>query len=127
MRCQARVIASAQGQFAANLPAAAAPAAHQAGGGVQDAVAQRLGLGLGQVAVEGEELEPGEQDLRDHRRGQPGLVERVVVGGELADAGVFAGADGVLDPGVDPVAGVDEAFWPRQPLVVAGRLVTHSW
>jgi hypothetical protein len=34
-----------------DLPAAAAPAAHEAGGGVQDAVAQRLGLGLGQVAV----------------------------------------------------------------------------
>ena len=34
----------------------------QAGGGVQDAVAQRLGLGFGEVAVQGEELEPGEQD-----------------------------------------------------------------
>jgi hypothetical protein len=36
-------------------------------GGVQDPVAQRLRLCLCQVAVEGEELEPGEQDLGHHR------------------------------------------------------------
>src|SRR5215471_9477532 len=80
------------------FPAAAASAAGQAGGGVQDTVAQRLGLGFGQVAVEGEELEPGEQDLRHHGCGQPRLVELVVVGGEPADPGLLAGADG--SPGV---------------------------
>jgi hypothetical protein len=31
-----------------------AAAAEQAGGGVEDAVAQRLGFGLGEVTVEGE-------------------------------------------------------------------------
>src|SRR5271169_5405339 len=76
-----------------DLPAPAAPAAYQPGRGVQDA--QRLRLGLGQVAIEGEELEPGEQDLRHHRRGQPRLVELVVVGGEPADPGRFPGADRV--------------------------------
>ena len=40
-----------------DLPVASPPAADQAGGGVQDPVAQRLGLGPGEVAVEGEELE----------------------------------------------------------------------
>src|SRR6266566_6867785 len=41
-----------------DLQAAPPPAADQAGGGVQDAVAQRLGLGPGEVAVQGQELEP---------------------------------------------------------------------
>src|SRR5215471_9896903 len=81
-------------------------------GGVQDTVAQRLGLGFGQVAVEGEELEPGEQDLRHHGCGQPRLVELVVVGGEPADPGLLAGADGILDPGVHAVAGVDVGVLP---------------
>ena len=49
----------------------------------------------------------GEQDLRDHGRGQSGLVKGVAVGGEPADPGVFASADAVLDPGMDAVAGVD--------------------
>src|SRR5690349_17468389 len=57
------------GPVRGDFPAAAAPAADQAGGRVQYAVAQRFRLGPGQVAVEGEELEPGEQDLRDHGRG----------------------------------------------------------
>src|SRR5215470_2918031 len=96
------------GPVRGEFPAAPAPAADQAGGGVQDPVAQRLGLGPGEVAVESEELEPGEQDLRDHGRGQPGLVEGVAVGGEPADPGVLASADAVLDPGMDAVAGVDE-------------------
>ena len=95
------------GPVRGEFPAAPPPAADQAGGGVQDPVAQRLGLGLGEVAVHSEELEPGEQDLRDHRRGQPGLVKGVTVGGEPADPGVLARADTVLDPGMDAMAGVD--------------------
>src|SRR5690348_3391816 len=41
--------------------AASAAAAGQAGGRVQDAVAQGLRLGLGQAAVQGEQAEPGQQ------------------------------------------------------------------
>src|SRR5436190_323228 len=43
-------------------------------------------------------------------------------GREVAQAGVLAGADGVLDPGVDPVGGVDvgalaqPAFRPGRPV-----------
>ena len=84
------------------FPASAASAAHQAGSGMQ-ARAQCLGFGSGKITVEGDQPEPGEQDLRHHRRGQPGLVELVAAGGEPADPGHLPGADGVLDPGVHPV------------------------
>ena len=63
------------GPVRGDLPAPAASAADQAGGGVQDAVAQRLRFGPGEIAVQGEQPEPGEQDLRGHGGGQPGLVE----------------------------------------------------
>ena len=105
-----------------DLPAPAAPAAHQPGRRVQDAATQHLGLGLGQVAVEGEQLESGEQDLRHHRRGQPRLVELVIVGGEPADPGRFPGADRVLDPGVHAVAGVDVGVLPAPALRVCGEV-----
>jgi hypothetical protein len=41
---------------------------------VQDAVAQSPGLSFGEVAVQGEELEPGEQDLAGHGGGQAWLM-----------------------------------------------------
>ena len=78
-------------------------ASDQPAGGVQHAVAQRLGLGPGEVAVQGQELEPGEQDLPGHRRGQPRGVDPEVKGREMAQAGILAGADRVLDPGLDPL------------------------
>ena len=40
---------------------------HDPSGGVQDLVAQGLRLGSGEVAVEGEEAEPGEQVAGDRR------------------------------------------------------------
>ena len=35
--------------------------AHDASGGVQQPVAQRLGLGLGQLSVEAEQAQPGQE------------------------------------------------------------------
>jgi len=60
----------------------AAPPApvHQPGGGVQHPVAQRLGLGFGQVAVQGQQFQPGQQDLPGHRRGQPRRIDLVSEG-----------------------------------------------
>ena len=63
--------------FQASPPSAAG----QPGGSVQQPVAQRPGLGPGQVTVQGQQLEPGQQDLPGHRRGQPGRVDREVMGG----------------------------------------------
>jgi hypothetical protein len=67
------------------VPAPAA--AGQAGGGVQEAVAQGLGFGFGEGAVEGEQPQLGEQGGGDQRGGQPGLVEREGLAGQVADAG----------------------------------------
>jgi hypothetical protein len=70
LRTTATYITDAAGQ----LPAAGA--AGQPGGGVEDPVAQRFRLGPGQVAVEGDELEPGDQVRGDQRGGEPCLVQR---------------------------------------------------
>ena len=87
---------------------------------MQDPVAQRLGLCLREVAVQGEELEPGQQDARDHGGGQPRLVDLVVVGREMPEAGVLAGADHVLDAGVDPVRGINVGALAAPPFRAGG-------
>jgi hypothetical protein len=48
-----------------------AATARQAGGGVQDAVAQRFRLGAGEVAVQGEQPQPGEQGGGGQRGSEP--------------------------------------------------------
>ena len=60
---------------------AAAGASGEAGGGVQDAVAQCLGLGACQGAVEGEQSQPGQQRCGGQRGSQPRGVEGEAVGG----------------------------------------------
>ncbi len=80
MHCHAAVIASAHGQVAwifrrrFRPPRTSRPA---------ECSTRRLGLGFGQVAVQGQELEPGEQDLPGHRRGQPRSVDPEVKGRSL--------------------------------------------
>jgi hypothetical protein len=76
-----------------DFEASAAPAADEAGGGVQDAIAQRLRLCSCEVAVQGQELQPGQQDAGDHGGVEPGLVQPVVTGGSPTEPGVLAGAD----------------------------------
>src|ERR1035437_6794386 len=104
-----------------DLQEPAPPAADEAGGGVQDAVAQRLRPRPGQVAVQGDELQPGQQDAGDHGRVEPRLVDLVVVRGEVAEPGVLAGADAVL-----VVGGGGE--WPG-PVSLPVRMTssTRAW
>src|SRR6266581_2123480 len=70
-----------------DFQAPAAPAADQSGGGVQDPVAQGLRLCLREVAVQGDELQPGQQDAAGHGRVEPRLVDLVIVRGEMAEPG----------------------------------------
>ena len=74
---------------------------------MQDLVTQGLGLGAGQVAVQGQQPQPGQQGGREQGSDQPRRIDREIVRGKPADAAVLPGADGVLDPGMDPVGGVD--------------------
>ena len=69
--------------------------------------AQGLRLGPGQGSVQGEQAEPGQQGRGGQGGGLPGLVHRQRAGRVLADSAVFPGADGVFDPGMHPVDGVD--------------------
>jgi hypothetical protein len=68
---QAVMIASAQGQVAAILRRLRRLLVVRRGG-VQEAVAQGLGLGFGEGPGQGEQPQPGQQG----GGGQPGLVER---------------------------------------------------
>src|ERR1700678_855799 len=95
-----------------------APAVHQPGRRVKHLVPQCPGLCSGQVAVQGQELEPGEEDLGGHRSGQPCLVDLVVVGGEPADTGVLPGADRVLHASMDSMTCVDIGGPATPPLRV---------
>src|SRR5215831_309968 len=58
-----------------DLQVASPAAAGQPGGGVQDPVAQGLGLGFGEGAVDSEQPKPGDQGRGGQGYGQPGLVE----------------------------------------------------
>lgn len=91
-----------------------ATAVEQAAGDVQQPVAQCLWLGSGQgrKIVQEDRLGPGEQVGGEHDGGQPGGVDGERPAGEAAQAGVCAGAEAVLDPGVGAVAGVEEGQLP---------------
>ena len=72
----------------------------EAGGDVEEPVAEGFGFGFGQFTVEAEELGPCQQIGGDDRSGEPGLVTDEVFEGEVGQAAVFPGADAVLDSGV---------------------------
>jgi hypothetical protein len=76
----------------------AALSAGDAGGDVQQPVAQRFRLGRGQLAVEQGGLGPGDQVGGGERQLEPDGVDRELPGWEPATAGVFEAADAVLDP-----------------------------
>jgi hypothetical protein len=91
-----------------------AAAADDAAGDVQEPVAQgfRFCSGEGGLVVQEDRLGPGDQVDGEHDGGQPGRVDREGAGRETAEAGVFAAADAVLDPGVGAVAGIEERELP---------------
>src|SRR5712692_89851 len=84
-------------------PGAPARADHLAGD-VEEALAQALRLGPGELAVEAEDPRPGEQVLGRQGELEPGLVVVEAVEGEVSHPRVLAGADLVLDPGAVAVA-----------------------
>jgi len=77
-------------------------------GGMQDLVAQSLWFGFGQVTVEGEEPQPGQQVTGDGGGLAPGGIDLVDGRGQMSQAGAFRAADPVLGPGLGTVAGLEE-------------------
>ena len=55
----------------------------EAGGDVEEPVAQRFGFGFREVTVEADDLGPSEQARREHRDGGPGLIADVVSNGRF--------------------------------------------
>ena len=72
---------------------------------MQQSVAQFLRFRGGEFTVQEQVLGPGEQVDTGQREFQTGLVDGEDAGRESPEAGVFAGADAVFDPGVGAVAG----------------------
>src|SRR5436309_2553849 len=71
----------------------AAAGERESTGDVQQLVAQSLGFGLGEVAVEKERLSPDDQVVRERDDLQPHLVERERFERKLGQAGVLVVAD----------------------------------
>src|SRR5512133_2295563 len=86
--------------------------ADQPGSGVQQPVAQGFRLGPGEWPVQTQQPQPAQQVAGDGRGQAPGLVERERFRGQMADAGVLAGADAVLHPGVRSMPGLEELGLP---------------
>ena len=74
---------------------------------VKELVAEPLGFGLGELAVERQGLGPYDQVVREHHDLQPHLVQRELLERELLKAGVLVVADAVLDVRVLAVATLD--------------------
>jgi hypothetical protein len=87
-------------------------AADQSHGGVQQAVAQCLGLSGSEGALQAEQPQPAQQVAGDHGGDAPGLVDLIGFRGQMLDTGVLGAADPVLDPGVGAVAGFEEDRLP---------------
>ena len=79
----------------------------EAGGDVEEAVAQRFGFCFGEVTVEADELCSGEQARGEHRDGGPGFVADVVLEWQVGHAGCFPAAHPVLDSGMATMAGFE--------------------
>jgi hypothetical protein len=63
---------------------------------------------VGEVAVHGQQLEPGDQVRCDRGELHPGGVDRPFTGRQTAQAGVFGCLDSVLDAGVGAVPGLQK-------------------
>src|SRR5262245_58165575 len=105
----------------------AAGGAGDAGGYVQQPVAQFLRFGGGQLAVQEQVLGPGEQVDGGQRELQPRLVDCEHAGGEATKPGVLAGTDAVLYAGVAAVAQLQVLDGSVPDRGVGGeKLVTHA-
>lgn len=75
---------------------------------MQDPVAEFLGFGRREFAVQQEEAGPGEEVDRREAEFEPGGVDAEAAGGDAAEAGGLAAPDVVLDGGVPAVADLQE-------------------
>ncbi|MGP3686928.1 hypothetical protein ACTVZO_19830 [Streptomyces sp. IBSNAI002] len=98
IRSKERMIAVFQGQVSGSCTAASALASDEAGGDVEDAVAQGLGGGFGQV--EGEELKSAAEVSGEGGGGEPGGVHIQLAGAQQADPGRLLVTDLRLDAGM---------------------------
>ena len=99
--------------------------AGEAGGDVQQPVAQRLGFGLGQLTAQQDGLGPSDQVGGGEGQLQPGLVDLKLSRREAADPGLLDSCGLVLDAGVCPMPGVQPGQLPGRG-VGGQRLVTPA-
>ena len=68
----------------------------QQAGGVQQAVAQTFGFGVGQIALQTQAAQLGQEIAGDEHDGQPGLIDGEIGGGQVGQPGVFGVSDVAL-------------------------------
>ena len=103
-----RASSAAHGQSCCEAELGAPSVEREPAGDVQQPVAQPLGLGFGELAVEQQRLGPDDQVVREQHDLKPHLVERERLERELRQAGVLVVADAVLDVRVLAVAALDD-------------------
>ena len=79
---------------------------------MEHSVAQGFGLGAVQLGLGAQEHRLGEQVCGNQRELDPDVVDVVVAGGQVPDAGVLPGPDPVLDADVRPVPCLEERQLP---------------
>jgi hypothetical protein len=87
--------------------AGAAGVEREARGDVEQAVAQALGLGLGELAGQQQALGPGDQVVRERDEREPDAVVLEVAERQVPEAGVLVVADVVFDAGAGAVVAFD--------------------
>ena len=93
------------------------------GSEVQQPVPRSLRFGVGECGVETGQFHSGEEVLGDQGELEPGLLVREGVMGEIAHAGVLAGAYAVLHTGAAAVAELERG----DALVSAWSVRKHVW
>src|ERR1700722_5691276 len=83
--------------------------AHQHAGGVQERVAQSLGLGPGPLAIEAESLQPDQKISGDEDQGQPGRVDGEAGRWQVGQSGVLGVADPTFAASAAAIERVEEA------------------
>ena len=85
----------------------------QQAGGVQQAVAQTFGFGVGQIALQTQAAKLGQEIAGHEHDGQPGLIDGEIGGGQVGQPGVFDVSDVALGAEVVPVVVDFEVAVPR--------------
>src|SRR5215204_3242741 len=112
IRLNAAAIAAAQGQLAGSRSRRRRPLLVSRAGTCSIRKRSVLGSMLAEIAIQGEQPQPGGQVGSNGGDLQPGVIDLVVAGWEAAEPAVLGILDPVLDPGVGAMPRLQEGELP---------------